>query len=95
MELTVQPWRVSRPAVARTYEALLLHFPNLSLVDVTRDVARRAARLRAGYGVRPADALHVATALISRATGFVTNDLGLRRMAPELDVIVLQEYVRP
>ena len=47
MELTVRPWQVDRPAVAREYEALLVHFPNLTLADVTRDVARQAAQLRA------------------------------------------------
>jgi len=26
MELTVRPWQLNRPAVARTYEALLVHF---------------------------------------------------------------------
>ena len=42
MELTVRPWQVGRPAVAREYEALLVNFPNLTLANVTRAVARRA-----------------------------------------------------
>jgi predicted nucleic acid-binding protein len=93
MELTVQPWRVGRAAVAREYEALLVHFPNLTLADVTRDVARRAAQLRARYNVRPADALQVATALVHRATVFVTNDQRLARLSPEVDVIALDNFV--
>jgi predicted nucleic acid-binding protein len=95
MELTVQPWRADRPAVARAYEALLVHFPNLTVADVTRDTARRAAQLRASYAIRPADALHAATALVHGATGFVTNDRGLGRLAPELDVIVLDDFITP
>jgi predicted nucleic acid-binding protein len=95
MELAVHPWRVGRPAVARAYEALLAHLPNLAVADVTRDVARRAAKLRARHGIRPAGALHVATALVNGATGFVTNDGRLARLSPELDVIVLDEYVVP
>ena len=59
MELTVHPWRQNRSAVAREYEALLAHFPNLTLAGVTREVARQAAQLRARYRVRPADALQV------------------------------------
>ena len=47
MELTVRPWQLEGPAAARVYEALWTHFPHLVLVDVTRDVARRAAQLRA------------------------------------------------
>jgi predicted nucleic acid-binding protein len=92
MELTVRPWQVGRPAVAREYEALLVHFPNLTLADVTRDVARRAAQLRARYRVRPADALQAATALIHGATAFVTNDRRLVRLEPVLDVILLEDF---
>ena len=91
MELTVRPWRVGRPAVAREYEALLVHFPNLILADVTREVARHAAQLRAGYRVRPADALQAATALVYGATAFVTNDRRLTRLETVLDVIVLED----
>jgi predicted nucleic acid-binding protein len=92
MELTVRPWQLERPAVAREYEALLVHFPHLTLAHVTRDVARRAAQLRARYRLRPADALQVATALIHGATAWVTNDRQLMRLAPTLGVIVLDEF---
>jgi predicted nucleic acid-binding protein len=95
MELTVRPWQLDRPAVARAYEALLANFPHLILADVTRDVARRAAQLRARYRVRPADALQVATALIHEATAFVTNDRLLTRLSPALDVVMLDDFVPP
>jgi len=93
MELTVRPWQLGRSAVAREYEALLVHFPNLVLADVTRDVARRAAQLRARYNVRPADALQAATALLGGATAFVTNDRKLTRLTHELDVILLESFI--
>ena len=93
MELTVRPWQLDRPAVARAYEALLAHFPHLVLADVTRDVARRAAQLRARYRIQPADALQVATALAHGATVFVTNDRLLSRLSPVLDVVVLDDLL--
>lgn len=93
MELTVHPWRMDRPEVASHYEALLAHFPNLQLVDVTRTVARQAAQLRAKYNVYPADALNVATALINDATAYITNDKGLTRLAPLLDILVLDSFI--
>jgi predicted nucleic acid-binding protein len=95
MELTVRPWQVGQPAVAREYEALLVHFPHLTLADVTRDVARRAAQLRARYRLRPADALQAATALVHGATAFVSNDRLLTRLAPALEVVVLDDLIVP
>ena len=93
MELTVHPWRLDRPEVARQYEALLVNFPHLQVADVTRDVARRAAQLRAGYQIRPADALQVATAIVYGATAFVTNDKGLTRLDDILTILVLDAFV--
>jgi len=93
MELTVRPHQLERPVVARHYEALLTHFPNLLLVDVDRAVARRAAALRARYRVRPADALQVAASLVHHATAFLTNDRRLARLSPLLDVILLDDFL--
>lgn len=93
MELTVHPWRAGRADLARQYETLLLHFPNLELVDVTRDVARRAAQLRARFNVGSADALHIATALEHEADAYVTNDKGLVRIADVLPVVLLDEFI--
>jgi len=89
MELTVRPWQMGRGAVAHHYEALLASFPNLRLVDVDREVARKAAQLRARYPVRPADALQVAAALTHGASGFLTNDHRLSRLEPVIAVIQL------
>ena len=91
MELTVRPWQIGRPAVAREYETLLVHFPHLTILDVTRDVARRAAQLRAEYRLRPADALQIGTAIIHGATAFVSNDRALLRVAPTLDIVMLEQ----
>src|SRR5215208_4594042 len=60
MEITVRPWQLGLESAAREYEAVLVHFPNLSIVDVDRNVARAAAQLRAKYSISPPDALQVA-----------------------------------
>jgi len=91
MEVMVRPWQLERRDVVRDYEAILAHFPNLELVDATLDVAREAARLRAQYTLRPADALHVATALISGATAFVTNDRDFAQVK-DVDVVLLSDF---
>lgn len=93
MELSVRPWQLHQPHVARHYEAVLTRFPNLALVDVHRGVAQQAARLRALYRLRPADALQAATALSWGATAFITNDRGLVRLASELTVVLLEDWI--
>jgi predicted nucleic acid-binding protein len=93
MELTVLPWRLGRANVARQYELLLVNFPHLTIVDVSRDVARRAAQLRALYRIRPADSLLVATGMVNQATAWVTNDKNLRRLAPDIEVFILDDWL--
>lgn len=94
IELTVHPWRVSMEIIAREYESLLVHFPNLHLAEINRDIARLAARLRARFGLRTPDAIQVAAAIEHQATAFVTNDLALHRLAGLIDMIILSDLVR-
>lgn len=93
LELTVHPWRQGQEAVAREYEALLVHFPHLRVLDITRDVTRRAAQLCGQHGVGPVDTLQAAVALRAGATALVTNDLGLRRLDTLMEIIVLDDYL--
>ncbi len=94
MEVTVQPWRLQQPRLALEYEALLANFPNLTVVDVDRTVARHAARLRGQLRCQPPDAILVASALVAGATLFVTNDARLtRQIAPALASLCIDDYV--
>lgn len=92
MEVAVLPLRQHRPALARAYEIALTNFPNLSVAPVTRAVARIAAELRADYRLSGPDALQAAAAIQHGATAIVTNDLKLRRLAPLLDVLILDDF---
>jgi predicted nucleic acid-binding protein len=93
MEITVRPWQLGREAVAREYEAILVHFPNLSIVDVDRTVARAAAQLRAKYNIPPPDALQVSGCVAFGAKAFLTNDRRLSRLQELLDIIVLDDFL--
>jgi len=93
MEITVRPWQLGRESAAREYEAILVHFPNLSVVDVDRNVARAAAQLRAKYNVSPPDALQVAASLSYGAKAFLTNDKRLSRLQELIDILVLDHFV--
>jgi predicted nucleic acid-binding protein len=93
MELTVHPWKMGRQDVARKYEALFAHFPNLRLFNIDRNVARRAAQLRAKFRIHPADALQVASCMVHDASLFITNDSRLSQLQPVLDILILDDYV--
>lgn len=79
--------------VAREYEAILVHFPNLSIVDVDRNVARAAAQLRAKYKVSPPDALQVAASVSFGANAFLTNDRRLSKLQELIDIIVMEDFL--
>jgi predicted nucleic acid-binding protein len=93
MEVTVHPWRLEREDVARQYEFLLVHFPNLIIVPIDRDAARVAAQLRARFGLRPPDAFQVAASLVYGAKAFLTNDRRLSSIQKMLEIIVLEDFV--
>ena len=95
-EILVRPFRRGRAAVA-TAEGFLRHFGDLQLIDVTYDVAREGARIRAETDLPMPDALIVASASVAEMDVLVTNDHEWRsRLAealPGLDVVVLDAVV--
>lgn len=93
MEITVRPWQLGLEAVACEYEAVLVHFPNLSVVDVDRTAARAAAHLRAKNNISPPNALQAAASLSFGAKAFLTNDKRLSELQELIDVIVLDDFV--
>ncbi len=92
LELLVQPYRLSDIDRVNKFYALLSTFPHLEWVAPTLRIADVGAQLRADYNLRTPDALQAATALANRATGFVSNDSGFRRITG-LEVIVLDDLV--
>ena len=93
MEITVRPWQLGLESAAREYEAILVHFPNLSIVDVDRTVARAAAQMRAKDNIAPPDALQVAASLSFGAKAFLTNDRRLSKLQELIDILVLDDYL--
>jgi predicted nucleic acid-binding protein len=93
MEIIDHPLSIGRQDIARKYEALLVNFPNLEIVDLGRDVIRKAAQLRAAYRVCSPDALQVSACLVHEAQVFISNDRRLERLRDELDVMILDDYL--
>ena len=92
MEINVLPWRLEQNTVAQTYETLLVSFPNLRILDVNRNIARKAAQLRAEFNLKPADALHIATSIIGGATAWISNDKTHTRVSDILSTFILGDF---
>jgi uncharacterized protein len=53
------------------------------LLAFNTETADRYARIRAQYRVSPADAIHLATASVTRVDVYLTNDAGLKKLLIE------------
>jgi predicted nucleic acid-binding protein len=93
MEIAVRPFQIGSIQAAREYEALLVNFPHLQILDLNRDMARGAAMLRAEFNLRPVDALQAAACLTKGCQAWVTNDRMLKRLQSVLEVIILDDYL--
>ncbi len=90
-EILVGVKKARHPDLELRYRDVLTRFPGLTLRDADVAVMEAMADLRANYGLPTPDAIHLATALVSGARAFVTNDLRLRQVQ-ELDVILLADW---
>jgi predicted nucleic acid-binding protein len=93
-ELLVQPLALGRADLANQYRSYFTPTANLLVWEATRTVVEEAAVLRAKYRLKMLDALLVASAVVNRATLFLCNDNGLRRVT-EVKVLVVADYVGP
>lgn len=95
-ELLTLPNRAQNESLAKKYQELLCHFPNLTLVPVDLAVGHEAARLRGKHPkLKLMDAFILATALCRQAETLVTEDG--RLMIPELPLKIqsLEKFKDP
>lgn len=80
IELLVGPKREGRDDLVLQYKELVTRFPNLTIRGLSENIIDLASDLRAKYRIATPDAIHIATAIDSRAKKFITNDKGLRKV---------------
>ena len=91
LELNVRPFQLKQPEVAHHYETLLVNFPNLKIVDIDRDISRKAAQLRAKYNIRTPDAIQIASCILNGSKYYLTNDKDLVRLNKEIEIGFLDD----
>ena len=82
-ELLVPLYRAGEPQAAAGLANRLINFSNLEIIPLTMEISMEAARLRANHGLRTLDAIHGATAIITQASGILTNDKRLKTLTQE------------
>ena len=87
LECRTKPTRDGNRALLERYDTLF-GADRVAVLDVSAHVIDRATDLRARYGFKTPDAIHLATALESGAAGFWTADAALSRCT-EIAVMVL------
>lgn len=78
LECRVKPLRAKNAALLGTYDAFFTR-ARLAVVDVSATVIDHATELRARYGFKTPDAIHLACAIVAGADVFVTGDAILAR----------------
>ena len=91
-EVLVKPLELGIEGLADLYRLLFHEMPHLETVALDREVASKAAALKAEHGFGLADAVLLASALEAGATAFVTDREGLEAVKG-LQVLQLKEYL--
>lgn len=92
LEVLVQPYRLPNHNLVNQFYALLSTFPHLEWISMTLEIADLAAQLRADHALKTPDAIQAATAIVSQATGIISNDKTFRRV-PLLESFILDDVV--
>ena len=88
VEVLTGPKKRGRDDLVGQYRHFISTFPNLTLVGLDDEIVEVASDLRAAYGIRTPDAIHLATAITHEAAAFITNDRRLHKVK-EINVELL------
>ncbi|MGH2767482.1 MAG: type II toxin-antitoxin system VapC family toxin [Candidatus Methylomirabilales bacterium] len=92
-ELLVAPLRANDQRATSAIRALLDGSTGLAVIDVSRNIARSAASIRADHGLALPDAVVAATAIEARCTGLMGNDRSLGRLQARLAYLHVDDLI--
>lgn len=78
LECRVKPMREEATALLAAYERYF-DLVASKVLPLTREVLDRATALRAQYGFKTPDAIHLAAAIVGECDSFLTNDRRLKK----------------
>ena len=93
VEVLPKPIEAGNEALANQFSDFLSGGKNITMLEITSDIAQVAGRLRGRYPfLRSMDAIQIAASLEAKAEAFITNDLKLKNIS-EIRIILLEEYL--
>lgn len=93
VEVLPKPIETGNENLARKFVEFLKTGKNISLLDISIDIAETAGKLRGQYtSLKAMDAIQISVALEVGADAFITNDAKLKQIN-ELKTIVLKDYL--
>ncbi|HVT44566.1 MAG TPA: PIN domain-containing protein [Thermoanaerobaculia bacterium] len=94
-ELLVRPYQLENLEAIEFCERFLLSMPNLRIVPVDYELARRAASIRARHRLRTPDSIIMATAIGEAADLLLTNDPDFEKAeSSETRVLLMSRFLR-
>ncbi|HXH21548.1 MAG TPA: PIN domain-containing protein [Dehalococcoidia bacterium] len=91
VEVLTAPLRAGNTDLSSIYREFLLETDRVTTMPVTTEIAQRAAQLRATYGLRTADAIVAATAMVAGCDAVLTNDEDLKALE-SIKVIYVNDF---
>lgn len=88
LEVLVKPLKEGKHKLVAQYKNILLNATGVQIIEISNEIAEKAAQLRAKYGLRTPDALQIATALTNHTDYFLTNDHRLAIIS-EIETVTL------
>jgi len=93
LEVLVLPMRQNEQKLVEQYQNILCNSPTINIFELNIEIAKRAAGLRAKYGLKTPDSIQIATAIYGAAEYFLTNDIRLKAVK-EIETLVLDELIK-
>lgn len=93
LEVLVQPIRENELQLVEDYQNIICNSATIEIIELNIEIAKKAAGLRARYGLRTPDSIQVATALNASSEFFLTNDIRLKAVK-EIEMLILDELIR-
>ena len=92
LEVLVLPMRQNEQQLVEQYQNILCNSPTINIFELNIEIAKRAASLRAKYGLPTPDSIQIATAIYGSSEYFLTNDIRLKAVK-EIEMLFLNELI--